>query len=77
MTLAVTIPNDLWEEDSQAVITAWLANDGAHVREGDLIAEVMVEKVQYEIHAPTSGTLRIAQEVDAVVSKGDRIGSIG
>ena len=77
MALAVTIPTDLWEEDSQAVITAWLANDGAQVREGDLIAEVMVEKVQYEIHAPTSGKLRIAQDVDAVVSKGDRIGSIG
>ena len=72
----VTIPTNLWEEDSDAVITSWLVSDGASVQEGDLIAEIMVEKVQHEVHAPTSGTIKITQEQEAVVSKGSVIGSI-
>lgn len=72
----VTIPTNLWDEDSDAVITSWLASDGATVNEGDLIAEIMVEKIQHEVHAPASGTLSISQQVEAVVAKGSAIGTI-
>ena len=40
------------------------------------MAEIMTAKVQYEVHAPASGTVRIAQEADAVVAKGAVIGRI-
>lgn len=73
----VTIPTDLWDEDSDAVITSWLVSDGAQVNEGDLVAEIMVEKVQHEVKAPASGTISISQPVEAVVAKGSVIGSIG
>ncbi len=73
----VTIPTDLWDEDSEAVITSWLVSEGAVVNEGDLIAEIMVEKVQHEVKAPASGTIKISQPVEAVVAKGSVIGSIG
>ena len=73
----ITIPTNLWDEDSEAVITSWLVSEGAAVNEGDLIAEIMVEKVQHEVHAPASGTVSISQPVEAVVAKGGVIGKIG
>lgn len=77
MAVAVKIPTDLWEEDSEAVITSWLVSDGGAVSEGQLIAEIMVEKVQHEVRAPASGSISISQPAEAVVAKGDEIASIG
>ena len=76
MATDIIIPSDLWEEDEDAVITAWLVNDGATVEDGALIAEIMTAKVQYEIVAPVSGTVRIKEEADAVVAKGAVIGTV-
>ncbi len=76
MATEIIIPSDLWEGDEESVITAWLADDGASVNEGALIAEIMTAKVQHEISAPASGTLSILKEQDAVVAKGDVIGSV-
>jgi len=76
MATDIIIPSDLWEEDEETVITSWLVDDGASVDEGALLAEIMTAKVQYEIHAPASGTLRIKEEADAVVAKGAVIGAI-
>lgn len=73
MTNEIAVPEDLWEGDTEGVITAWLVNDGAEVAQGDLVAEVMVEKAQYEIEAPLSGRLAIVKEEDEVVSKGSVI----
>ncbi|MBU1211597.1 MAG: lipoyl domain-containing protein [Alphaproteobacteria bacterium] len=76
MAVAVTIPTNLWEEDSEAVITSWLVSDGGTVTQGQLVAEIMVEKVQHEVRAPASGTITIGQPAEAVVAKGAEIGSI-
>ena len=76
MATDIIIPNDLWEEDEDAVITTWLVNDGSTVEEGALIAEIMTAKVQYEINAPASGRISITEEADAVVPKGGVIGTI-
>lgn len=76
MATDIRIPTDLWEEDEETVITAWLASDGATVSEGTLIAEIMTAKVQHEILAPTSGVLRIKEAVDSVHPKGALIGII-
>lgn len=76
MTTEITIPEDLWEGDTEGVITAWLVSDGAEVSQGDLVAEVMVEKAQYEIEAPASGRLSITKDEDEVVSKGTTIASL-
>ena len=40
------------------------------------MVEIMAAKVQYEMVAPASGVLNIVSGVDAVVRKGDVIGSI-
>ena len=72
----IKVPSDLWEDDAQAVITTWFVSDGGNVSQGTLIAEIMVEKTQFEIHAPGSGSLSISQPVETVVSKGSVIGEI-
>jgi pyruvate/2-oxoglutarate dehydrogenase complex dihydrolipoamide acyltransferase (E2) component len=76
MAVDVKIPTDLWEEDTEAAITSWLVSDGATVSEGQLIAEIMVEKVQYEIKSPASGTIKIGLPVEAVAAKGSAIASV-
>lgn len=76
MTTDIRIPEDLYEGDEDSVITAWLASDGATVRQGALIAEIMTAKVQNEVTAPASGTLRILKQQDEVVAKGTVIGQI-
>lgn len=77
MTTDVIVPVDLWEEDSEAVITSWLASDGGDVTEGDVIAELMVEKIQYELVSPATGALKIIKDVDDVVEKEQQIATIG
>ncbi|MFW3613198.1 lipoyl domain-containing protein [Billgrantia antri] len=76
MTTDIAVPQDLWEGNTEGVITSWLVNDGAEVAQGDLIAEVMVEKAQYEIEAPLSGKLGIVKEEDEVVEKGSVIATL-
>ena len=76
MTVEISIPNDLWDEDKEAVLANWLFDDGARVEEGALIAEVMMEKTQFEIRAPASGTLRIKVTKDDIVARGTVIGSL-
>lgn len=77
MTTDVIVPADLWEEDLEAVITSWLASEGADVAQGDVIAELMVEKIQYELLAPAAGKLSIISNADDVVAKGHLIATIG
>lgn len=66
----------VWEEEGEAAITQWFVDDAAQVSEGDLIAEMMVEKVQYEIVAPATGQLRILKQQEEVVASGDVIATI-
>lgn len=76
MTTDIQVPEDLYDGDEESVITAWLASDGATVKEGALIAEIMTAKVQHEMTAPASGTLKILKQQDDVVAKGTVIGQI-
>lgn len=72
----VKIPEDQWDDDKAAVITSWSYEDGAEVKAGDTIAEIMVEKAQIEIGAPASGVLHIREPEDAVVKRGAVIATI-
>jgi pyruvate/2-oxoglutarate dehydrogenase complex dihydrolipoamide acyltransferase (E2) component len=76
MATDIIIPEDLYDGDEESVITSWLASDGATVKEGALIAEIMTAKVQHEITAPASGILTILHRQDDVVAKGAVIGRI-
>ncbi|MDP3976822.1 MAG: lipoyl domain-containing protein [Pseudomonas sp.] len=76
MSTPILIADDLWDGDAEAVITAWLVSDGAEVGRGDLVAEIMSEKAQFEIEAPCAGVLKILEEEDAVIAKGATIGLV-
>lgn len=76
MTKPITIPMDLWEEDEEAVLTAWLVDNDSDVSTGQLVAEVMVEKIQYEITSTSDGKISIISEEDDVVSKGTIIAEV-
>ena len=76
MSTPILIADDLWEGDAEAVITAWLVSDGAEVAAGDLVAEVMSEKAQFEIEAPVAGVLKILEDEDAVIAKGAVIAQV-
>ena len=76
MATDIIIPAELWEGDEETVLSNWLISDGANVESGALIAEIMTSKVQYELYAPASGTIRIKEQTDAVLSKGAVIGVI-
>lgn len=76
--VSVVVP-DVWGEDEsqEAVIVNWYYPEGAEVREGDLLAEGMLEKVTFEIRAPVSGRLsRILAPVDATVTTGSVVAEI-
>jgi pyruvate/2-oxoglutarate dehydrogenase complex dihydrolipoamide acyltransferase (E2) component len=73
----LTIPEGLWpEEDKSGSIVVWLYPDGAQVNEGDVVAELMVEKVTFEIEAPASGILKIAVEPEVPVEMGALLATI-
>ena len=49
-------------EDPAAVgvLATWYVRDGEAVADGQLIAEVQMDKVDLEVTAPVAGTIRIA-----------------
>lgn len=72
----IIIPVDLWEEDIEGTLLAWLYEDGAEVSEGEAIVEIMTEKVQNEICAPISGKLECVITEETQVRKGELIARI-
>lgn len=72
----IMIEEDLWEEDVEGVITAWLFDDGDTISEGDVVADIMVEKVQHEIVSKVSGTLNIIVGEEETVAKGGTIAEV-
>jgi pyruvate/2-oxoglutarate dehydrogenase complex dihydrolipoamide acyltransferase (E2) component len=73
----VRVPLDLWaEDDKTGSIVVWLYPDGAAVKEGDLIAEILVEKTTLELYAPASGILQINVEPEVVIDKGELVATI-
>ena len=72
----VTIPKDFWDDDSEGSISSWFFADGDDVSEGDLIAEVMNEKVASELLAPGSGVLEIVVAAEEPVTKGQVVARI-
>ena len=73
----VRVPLDLWaEDDKTGSIVVWLYPDGAAVKEGALIAEILVEKTTLELYAPASGTPQINVEPEVVIDKGQLVATI-
>lgn len=74
----VLVPEMLWEGegDEEIMLTGWLVANGATVKLGDVIAEIMVDKITMDIEAPTSGRLAINVMPETLVQLGDVIATI-
>jgi pyruvate/2-oxoglutarate dehydrogenase complex dihydrolipoamide acyltransferase (E2) component len=54
----VRLPDEAWgDEATEALLNRWLVPEGAPVRAGEPIAEVMIVKTTLTLDAPVGGTL--------------------
>jgi pyruvate/2-oxoglutarate dehydrogenase complex dihydrolipoamide acyltransferase (E2) component len=64
------------EPGATGIVATWFSRDGERVTQGQVIAELAVDKVSYDVEAPTSGTLRTLVEEEAQVVQGGLIATI-
>ncbi|MGC1122885.1 MAG: 2-oxo acid dehydrogenase subunit E2 [Candidatus Methanofastidiosia archaeon] len=60
----------------EGTIVEWKKREGEFVQKGEIILEIMTNKVNIEVEAPTSGYLKILRGVDEVVLVGEIIALI-
>jgi pyruvate/2-oxoglutarate dehydrogenase complex dihydrolipoamide acyltransferase (E2) component len=64
------------EPDAEGVLATWFVGDGDQVASGQLLGEVMVEKVSGEVLAPAAGEVRLLVSEDQTVRQGEVIARI-
>ncbi len=64
------------DPEAEGVVSTWFVSDGDQVDEGDLIAEVAVDKADMEIVAPQAGTISILVTEDQAVKQNSPIATI-
>ncbi|MEO8652549.1 MAG: biotin/lipoyl-containing protein [Ramlibacter sp.] len=76
MKINVTVPQ-LGPNMFEATFVTWLKNVGDAVKQGDIVAEVMTDKVNLDVEAPADGVLaELAAEPDQVVAVDSVLGVI-
>ncbi len=68
----------LSEEDptAEGVLATWFVSDGDQVASGQLLGEVMVEKVSGEVVAPAAGHVRLLVAEEQTARQGDVIARV-
>lgn len=64
------------EPAAEGVLATWFVADGDQVASGQLLAEVMVEKVSGEVTAPAAGRVRLLVGEDQPVRQGEVIAKV-
>lgn len=64
------------DPSGEGVVATWLVANGDVVVEGQLIGEVMVEKVSAELTAPASGQVHLLVAEEAVVRQGQPVATV-
>ncbi len=75
MNVYVKVPK-ISGEGKSGVIVRWYKNNGDKVREGEEVAEVMVEKITVRVQAPKSGILKIVKKENEEIKEEETIGFI-
>ncbi|MBN9393318.1 MAG: 2-oxo acid dehydrogenase subunit E2 [Chloroflexi bacterium] len=79
--MAIDVKMEGWADKSEAdeaAVSAWFKKPGAPVRQGDLLAELIVEKVNLEVEAPADGILlEIKADVGQAVTPGAVLARLG
>jgi pyruvate/2-oxoglutarate dehydrogenase complex dihydrolipoamide acyltransferase (E2) component len=58
------------QPDAEGVLATWFVSDGDQVASGQLLGEVMVEKVSGEVLAPAAGRVRLLVAEDQTARQG-------
>ena len=61
---------------AEGVLATWFVADGEQVGEGDLLAEVAVDKVDVEVVAPVAGTVALLVKEGETVRQGAPIARV-
>ena len=64
------------ETTEEGILVTWFVEPGATVREGDLVAEVQVEKLSAEVRASAGGRIELLAEPGDVIVQGHPIAVI-
>ena len=60
----------------EGTITEWFKKDGEPVEKGELLFKVETEKMDSDIEAPATGTLKIIAAVDDNIPCGEEVAEI-
>jgi pyruvate/2-oxoglutarate dehydrogenase complex dihydrolipoamide acyltransferase (E2) component len=68
----------LSEEDpaAEGVLATWFVSDGDQVASGQLLGEVMVDKVSAEVVAPAAGHIHLLVAEEQTAQQGDVIAQV-
>ncbi len=72
----ITFPVMSKDESAQGVLATWFVRTGEQVRAGQVIAEVMVDKVSLDVEAPIDGVVTVLVDEEAAVPQGADIARI-
>ncbi len=64
------------QPDAEGVLATWFVSDGDQVASGQLLGEVMVEKVSGEVLAPAAGRVRLLVAEDQTARQGTVIARV-
>ena len=64
------------EPDAEGVLATWFVSDGDQVASGQLLGEVMVEKVSGEVLAPAAGQVHLLVGEDQTTRQGEVIARV-
>jgi pyruvate/2-oxoglutarate dehydrogenase complex dihydrolipoamide acyltransferase (E2) component len=64
------------QPDAEGVLATWFVGDGDQVARGQLLGEVMVEKVSGEVLAPAAGRVRLLVAEDQTARQNEVIARV-
>lgn len=76
MRQSITFPEMSNDPEAEGVVATWFVNTGETVKAGQVIAEVMVDKVSVDIEAPVDGVVTCLVEEEGVAKQGQEIARI-
>ena len=76
MSHTITFPEMSNDPDAEGVVATWFAQTGEPVKVGQVIAEVMVDKVSVDVEAPVDGVITCLVEEEGVAKQGQEIARI-
>ena len=64
------------EPDKEGVVATWFVAEGDTVVEGQLLAEVQMDKVSVEVSAPAGGVVHLAVAEQVPVHQGQLVATV-